>query len=68
MFNEQQKQLDILSNIAKMLAEHDEHIIGQLSLKQTDNLDDVVRELGAFGKTPGVEVSSVANDPEKEDG
>lgn len=49
-FNEQQKQLNMLSNIAQKLAEHDEIIIGQLT---------------SFGRVDGVEVSSVAPDPEK---
>lgn len=68
MVNEQQKQLDMLANIATMLAEQNHQILKRMDSQSENAALEIVKQLKEFGKTPGVEVSSVANDPEKDNG
>jgi len=58
-FNEQQKQIDMMSNIIQAMAKGFD-----TSARQTANLTERIYDLEHFGQTAGVSVSSVANDPE----
>jgi hypothetical protein len=58
-FNEQQKQLDMMSNIVTMMAK-----LNKRTLDDNASLKDRVHDLEHFGDVSGVDVSSVAQEPE----
>jgi hypothetical protein len=58
-FNEQQKQLDMLSSAIELMARMNEAF-----MQRDAAFEEKLNMLRSFGKTEGVEVSSVTPDPE----